>query len=635
MLTIFSTTRAFNGLFATIQWNALRSWTLLEPRPEIIIFGDDPGTKEICADLDLVHVPDVETSELGTPLVSDMFEQAQRLATYDTCCFINSDIMLFPDFLDAVEKARSTNGPFMMVGQRWDLDITRRLEFGAGWQERLQQEARTSGRLRSEILIDYFVFPRGMFGEIPPFAIGRSAYDNWLIWKAGDLGAAVIDATARVTIVHQNHDYSHAGGMKAVWEGPEAQRAHQMIGHWSRYHAVAHARFMFGDDGRIVPARGRKYRLARPRRVASHLLRFTRPMRRRLENARIVGRQRVREGADIPAPAIVNREVNRIAERLAPPPPPLREVPGHRDGDTVVPTGRRVRFGLWLVGRFVVFEHPMTLLWHRGQRLSSWLGDDVNRGLFVEGAYEPNELAFLAGVLRPDSTIIDVGAGQGLSAVLASSVVHAGSVVAIEPSGREADRLRRNLALNDARDVVVVEQALGEKPGTATMHVADPRHAGQNTVGEADAAGSTAGEPGVAVTLTSLDCLVQELGLARVDVMKVDVGGGEAAVVQGAGDVLRDRRPIVLLAVRESSLQAHGSSTAELVDLVTGHDLVLAPFSDVTGRPTIGLPPSAGALNLVAVPSEKVGALVDAGVIDRAAPGAVDRGDTVRAGRQA
>jgi len=57
--------------------------------------------------------------------------------------------------------------------------------------------------------LDYFIFPCGLFRDIPPFAVGRPAWDNWLVYKARSLGLPVIDATKMVTAIHQNHAYSH------------------------------------------------------------------------------------------------------------------------------------------------------------------------------------------------------------------------------------------------------------------------------------------------------------------------------------------------------------------------------------------------------------------------------------------
>jgi hypothetical protein len=79
--------------------------------------------------------------------------------------------------------------------------------------------------------IDYFVFRRGFFHGLLPFALGRAGFDNWLLWKARSLGAPVIDASAVITVIHQNHDYSHhPEGQKGVWEGPEAVRNRELMG---------------------------------------------------------------------------------------------------------------------------------------------------------------------------------------------------------------------------------------------------------------------------------------------------------------------------------------------------------------------------------------------------------------------
>ena len=62
---------------------------------------------------------------------------------------------------------------------------------------------------------DYILSPRGFFKEIPPFAMGHSYMDGWLLFMARRRGAELIDATQVVTAVHQNHSYAH------IQKGPE------------------------------------------------------------------------------------------------------------------------------------------------------------------------------------------------------------------------------------------------------------------------------------------------------------------------------------------------------------------------------------------------------------------------------
>ena len=286
MLTLFSTAKAFRGQFDVIQRNALASWTHLGVETDVILFGDDPGAAQVCEQLGIRHVPDVAVNEFGTPLLSDMFQQAQELGRGETCCFINADIILLPEFVSAVEAIANWSADYFVVGRRTDIDVDVVLDFSDGWDAMLRDVAAREGELMPEVWIDFFVFPRGRLVDIPQFAIGRTGYDNWLIWYASQLGLKVVDITPTVSVIHQRHDYSHGGGKTAVWEGAEAHRQRSMLGHWTHMHAVSHARFMLEAEEGVVPAKGMSYRLARPRRVASHYLRFTRPLRRRLAGER-------------------------------------------------------------------------------------------------------------------------------------------------------------------------------------------------------------------------------------------------------------------------------------------------------------------------------------------------------------
>lgn len=292
MLTLFSTPKAFRGHFGVIQRNAILSWVALDPRPEVILFGDDEGTAEICAELGLRHVPDVEKSG-RVPLVSDMFAKAQALATHDTLTFLNADIVLLPDFVDMVARIRTDADRFLAVGRRTDVTVTELLDLrDATDLETLRGMIHQDGEPMPANCIDHFTFRRGLYTAIPPFAIGRSGYDNWLLWKAEDSGARLIDVTRFCTVVHQRHDYSHDKGAVNVFNGPDAQRARILIGHWSRYYGVAHARWMMTPTGAVVRARRIPYRLARPRRALAHALRFTVPLRRKLIDFRLSRRLR-------------------------------------------------------------------------------------------------------------------------------------------------------------------------------------------------------------------------------------------------------------------------------------------------------------------------------------------------------
>ena len=106
LLTFFTTAKPFKGHDGVIQRNALKSWKLLHPDIEVIVFGDDLGAAEVCEEYGLRHEPEVERYNSKFPFANAMFTRAQQIARHDYICYSNCDIVLFGDFLKAFESAR-------------------------------------------------------------------------------------------------------------------------------------------------------------------------------------------------------------------------------------------------------------------------------------------------------------------------------------------------------------------------------------------------------------------------------------------------------------------------------------------------------------------------------------------------
>src|SRR5262245_39399432 len=183
MITIFAIPKAFHGHIKIIQKNAIQSWTLLKPLPRLILFGSDEGTKETAQELNIEHIPSVACSEYGTPIIQDVFKQARQLSTTPLLCYINSDIILMSDFMNAVDTVAESTKQFLLCGRRWNLDVTSPLDFSEGWEEQLKKQVKISGTLEKPWAIDYFVFSSQIGNDMPPFIIGRPSWDNWLLYS--------------------------------------------------------------------------------------------------------------------------------------------------------------------------------------------------------------------------------------------------------------------------------------------------------------------------------------------------------------------------------------------------------------------------------------------------------------------
>jgi hypothetical protein len=289
MLTIFSIPKPFCGHIRVIQRNAIQSWMLLDPSIEVILFGDEEGAAEVCSEFGIRHEPKVKRNEFGTPLINSIFNRAQEIARYPFVCYSNGDIILTGDFAAALARAIAWRQKFLMVGQRWDLDITEPIDFSrTDWAQRLRALALEGKLQKPEEWIDYFAFNRSLCFNMPPFAVGRPLWDDWMIWKVRTSGVAVLDATPSIMAIHQNHDYSHhQQGMQGVREGVEYKRNLALAGNWRHINSIADATHVM-KAGAI----GRTYRHWRTQgqREWEHVwhplrqsvLDTTRPLRRRL-----------------------------------------------------------------------------------------------------------------------------------------------------------------------------------------------------------------------------------------------------------------------------------------------------------------------------------------------------------------
>jgi hypothetical protein len=219
VITLFTIPKPFVGDIGRIQRNAIGSWLRLEPTPQVVLMGNDAGVADAAADFGIEHVPDVATTGAGTPLVSDVFGKAQSLSGGEVLAYVNCDIVLFQAFAKTVASCRRRR-PYLLVGRRTDIDVAEELDFAPGWQERLRAEVAARGELHAESGMDYFVFRRGLWPSIPPFAVGRFSWDGWLVWSAHDSGANVIDTTRAILAVHQNHPRAGIGTPEdeAAWD---------------------------------------------------------------------------------------------------------------------------------------------------------------------------------------------------------------------------------------------------------------------------------------------------------------------------------------------------------------------------------------------------------------------------------
>ena len=143
-------------------------------------------------------------------------------------------------------------------------------------------------------------------------------------------------------------------------------------------------------------------------------------------------------------------------------------------------------------------------------------------------------------VVRPGDIVIDCGAHVG---IFVDQALQRGAekVVAVDPDPTQLECLRRNFAPEiEIGKVVLVPKAVWSSPGKMSLHI------GTENSGMSSLVKSRGGDE-IIVDVTTIDDLVAELELPRVDFIKLDIECAEREALEGAMETLTNDRPRLLI----------------------------------------------------------------------------------------
>ena len=179
-----------------------------------------------------------------------------------------------------------------------------------------------------------------------------------------------------------------------------------------------------------------------------------------------------------------------------------------------------------------------------GARVECDLRDHVQRHIYFQNVYEPVEAFLFATLVQPGFTVVDAGANVGQYSLLASRAVGpTGRVHAFEPVPRNYERLARHLNANGAANVTAHRAGLWHEPSTIHLGL------GAEFAGNNDGSFSVGFRGDVAAPAVRLD----DVGIGRVDAIKMDVEGAEWSALQGMARTLEAHRPLLLMEVNRAA----------------------------------------------------------------------------------
>lgn len=156
------------------------------------------------------------------------------------------------------------------------------------------------------------------------------------------------------------------------------------------------------------------------------------------------------------------------------------------------------------------------------------------------GTYEADKQNLVARLVEHGMTVWDVGANAGFYTLAFSRLVgEGGRVYAFEPLAENADNILKHLELNNLTNTVLVQAALSGEDGLARFEPG-PQNAEGRIVRNAT--------PYLVPCFTIVSFL-QHHPQAHPDLIKIDVEGAEADLLEASQEYLRESSPILILAL--------------------------------------------------------------------------------------
>ena len=147
----------------------------------------------------------------------------------------------------------------------------------------------------------------------------------------------------------------------------------------------------------------------------------------------------------------------------------------------------------------------------------------TSRSVLVDRSY-----FYGAGPLPANAVVIDAGAHMGSFSMLAASMAPQGRVLSYEPEPSNFDLLNQNVALNGFTHVTTFNRAVAGTEGERTLSLSlKPSTTGGHSL-------HRDGDRSITVTCTTLDAIVRDNALDRIDFLKLDCEGAEVEFIRDA-----------------------------------------------------------------------------------------------------
>ncbi len=212
-----------------------------------------------------------------------------------------------------------------------------------------------------------------------------------------------------------------------------------------------------------------------------------------------------------------------------------------------------------------------------------------------EDWFEP-EIEFVRSFLEPGMIVLDIGACFGVYALpMAKLVGPEGKVFAFEPSHQAREHLGKSREINQFDNLEIISYGLSDQPGQAKLYL--------NDTPERNSLSESKNQQTQDIELSTLDTWWHEAGQPHLDLIKIDVTGHEAQVLQGSTECLNHLSPILLITFTPN--QGVNSQILQTLQLYGYEQHRYLPGPGAIAPEQISAQPDPYLCNIVAVKKDK------------------------------
>jgi len=178
--------------------------------------------------------------------------------------------------------------------------------------------------------------------------------------------------------------------------------------------------------------------------------------------------------------------------------------------------------------------------------------EHIQQQLFWYGYYEKELGELLKKMLRSNDVFIDIGANIGYFSLLSATISPSVKVISFEPVQELFQKMNENFSINDSKNIVAVNAAVGEMKEQRQLYLSAPDNLGMSSFHQPENYSGRKEK----VEVISIDDWFNTSGLTKIDLIKIDTEGSELAVLKGMKDVLEKQRPVLIVEINPETLSS-------------------------------------------------------------------------------